>query len=184
MQFTRFASKYFIHIYHFFQESGIFSQREYEELKKQMMMEVAEKKRRLQSQLTASVPTTGIVSSVTNTAQHSAPATVAVASTLMVAPASRSLRSTGPSSTYPTAIADTAGPPANKRRSEVPSSSSAGVLSLLNPTALTTAGFNNTSSSSTSSALGAAPANLQHSLPEESMRYRFTALLPLASCDF
>lgn len=131
-----------------------------------MIMEVAEKKRRLQSQLTAPVPT-GAGSTGNHATQHSVPA--AVAPTLMAAPASRSLRSTGPTSMNPTAIADNAGPPPNKRRSEMPSSSSSAGLSLLHPTAPVTA---TTSSSSASYAIGAGSANLQHSLPEESMRYR------------
>ena len=140
-----------------------------------MIVEVVEKKRRLQSQLVAvpvAVSTAVADTCVTSvgsstTTHHAAPA--ALSSNLMVAPASRSLRSSGPTTISLTAVADNA-ERANLRRSEVPSSSSASVLSVQHHSAAA-AGLT-TTTSSTSSTLGAAPTSLQHSLPEDSMRCR------------
>lgn len=137
-----------------------------------MIVEVVEKKRRLQSQLVAvpvAVSTAVADTCVTSvgsstTTHHAAPA--ALSSNLMVAPASRSLRSSGPTTISLTAVADNA-ERANLRRSEVPSS----VLSVLHHSA-PAAGLTTTTTSSTSSTLGAAPTSLQHSLPEDSMRCR------------
>ena len=137
-----------------------------------MIVEVVEKKRRLQSQLVAvpvAVSTAVADTCVTSvgsstTTHHAAPA--ALSSNLMVAPASRSLRSSGPTTISLTAVADNA-ERANLRRSEVPSS----VLSVLHHSA-PAAGLTTTTTSSTSSNLGAAPTSLQHSLSEDSMRCR------------